>query len=335
MADDLTTLVGLLERWRDAGTVERVRVGVDAARLVRGLPAERKRALALEVASRVAPQLVPQIEAETGDLTPEQVGAVVDLLRRADRDQLDSLVTALRTGDVDPALALVDEALDAVGVEDTLPPPPRDADGDGVPDELEDEAAEGIAEVEADARRRMEELPDEQELREQVEEQAEAAGNRWRDTSPAPATMAPIDFDHDVTFDLDALEMPDTTVEQMAPLEERLDQLPGRAAATRQVPEPASPTPVAHLRPPPVTEALARVTATPDGYRRRRAALAALREGVLDAAEVVEVVRGMDRQTDRWWVAGAAIDAGVLGSDHVADLPVSQPARTRLAARLG
>lgn len=367
---DVEALVDLLERWRAAGPVERVRVALDARRHIGALSPAQKRALAVEVASRVAPQLVPQIEDEDGDLSPEQVQALVDLLRRADDEDLGDLVGALRRGDVSPALALVDDALDVV-VPPPLPDEPleeplelpleRQLDGpgagaaagaagvaalaatddDGLPARVTEEtqvastrtapasddvdgleaADEALDEAQDRAEALEDALADEASLREQVEAAARSS-DRWRESSPA--STAPAYELPDTFFDLDADELPDTSVEVVATVLERAESDARTSAALR-----------AGARPGPVAAAPDLVRDVPDGYRRRRVALAALRDGRLDDAEaVLAVVRALGRETDRAWVAGAALDAGVLGVDDLTQVRISTAARARLARRV-
>lgn len=381
---DVEALVDLLERWRAAGPVERVRVALDARRHIGALSPAQKRALAVEVASRVAPQLVPQIEDEDGDLSPEQVQALVDLLRRADDEDLGDLVGALRRGDVSPALALVDDALDVV-VPPPLPDEPleeplelpleRQLDGpgagaaagaagvaagatgaaagaasvaalaatddDGLPARVTEEtqvastrtapasddvdgletADEALDEAQDRAEALEDALADEASLREQVEAAARSS-DRWRESSPA--STAPAYELPDTFFDLDADELPDTSVEVVATVLERAESDARTSAALR-----------AGARPGPVAATPDLVRDVPDGYRRRRVALAALRDGRLDDAEaVLAVVRALGRETDRAWVAGAALDAGVLGVDDLTQVRISTAARARLARRV-
>jgi hypothetical protein len=365
---DVDAVIELLERWRDATGVGRLRIGLDATRVIAQLPAERKRELAIEVADRVAPQLVPAIRAESGDLSAEQVGALVDLLRRADRDQLDDLVTALREGDVGEAAELVGDAVEAVAPTDTdtdellediatgdttapdtapdgtpaagaaaVPPPPAGPDavvgGDGpVEDEGEDEGDGGLevatsaAAAAAMADRDDVEVTDdgaleldEEAVRQQLQEQARARAAQYRDSSrdvpSTPAYRAPtMDFISDAD---DELELPDPHVESVAPLRERM----ARATGSRQ------------LAAGPVTAIVASLTATADGYRRRRDALQAIRDDRLTSEDVAPVVASFERATDRAWVAGAAIDAGLVDIDDLPALDLSASAVARLRRR--
>lgn len=355
---DVDAVIDLLEQWRDATGMGRLRIGVDATRVIAQLPPQRKRALAIEVAERVAPQLVPAIASESGDLSAEQVGALVDLLRRAEPEQLDDLVAALREGDVGEAAGLVGEAVavvspsdpgtdallediatpdEAVGdVDDVdvdvdsevVPPPPvvtddpdQEQDGDDLEVTTSAAAAAAIAdrddvEVTDDGALEL----DEEAVRQQLEADARARAHEYRDSSAEraiPAYRAPtMDFISDVDGEL---ELPDPTVDPVAPLHERM----GRRSGSPR------------LAAPPVTQVVATLTTTPDGYRRRRAALRAIEDGRLEADDVAPVVRSFERDTDRAWVAGAALDAGLVGAGALDELalPATAVARLRRRAR--
>lgn len=347
---DIDELVSLLERWRDSSGVGRLGVAVDATRAIRALSPTAKRELAAEVAERVAPQLVPQIRAEEGDLTAEQLSAVVDLLRRADREQLDDLVTALRSGDVDASLQLVDDAIDAVApvvpdaATDALEA--RIADADAQVDAVLDDAVAALRDGDGPPPPPGEVEIDEEAVRAAAEAAAAERAARWADTSRIESS-APIEL-RTARFDIafDDVELPDPTVEEVAPLEERLDQLPGAAATddwsggsdSSRHRSAASLSrdqrrPVGTLAAAPTPAVVAAITATPDGYRRRRAAMAALRDGRLEPDHVAPVVASLARDTDRSWVAGAALDAGLIRSTHLEELPLTATARRRLARR--
>lgn len=95
-------------------------------RLLRGLAPDDKRELAARVAERAAPALVPRIRAQTGmDLTAQQLEAVLDLVRRLDRDDLGAIVEDVRRGEVlDVAERVADAAAAATGApEDGLDDP--------------------------------------------------------------------------------------------------------------------------------------------------------------------------------------------------------------------
>lgn len=343
---DVDAVIELLERWRDATGMGRMRIGIDATRTIADLPAERKRALAIEVAERVAPQLVPAIESESGDLTTQQVGAVVDLLRRADREQLDELVTALRSGEVMEAIDLVDDAvsvvappdeetdelLEDIATEDEVPTPPTDEVEGETPaprptDRRPEEAGVSAAAVAASAVGDDDEIAvaedgslelDEEAVRERMRVEAAERAERYRDTSrdvpDQPAYQAP-----KVDFTTEDLDLPDPTVESVAPLHERMDRRSGEASR--------------RLAASPVTQVVASVTATADGYRRRRAALEAIRDGRLDPEDVTPIVRSFDRATDRSWVAGAALDVGLVGASSLDEFDLSSAAVARLRRR--
>lgn len=353
---DVDAVIELLEQWRDASGMGRMRIGIDATRTIAALPVQRKRALAIEVAERVAPQLVPAIEAESGDLTTQQVGAVVDLLRRADEQQLDDLVSALRSGEMGEALDLVDEAvavvappdpttdelLEDIATEDAAaaaPPPDNGQDARDAPapravtppspagaregaasaavaaaaaavgdDDEIDVAADGSLALDEDA------------VRERLQAEAAQRAERYRDSSrdvpTTPSYRAP-----EVDFRTEDLELPDPDVDTVAPLHERMARRPDRDGPGR-------------LAAAPVTQVVASITATPDGYRRRRAALEAIRQGRLEAEDVAPVVRSFGRGTDRSWVAGAALDAGLASTSTLDEFDLSAAAVARLRRRV-
>lgn len=78
-----TRVLNLLLQARSGNTFDRARSVSSALQEFRDLSGDQKRSLALLVARRAAPELVPRIEAETGiDLTPEQTRTVIDLVAR-------------------------------------------------------------------------------------------------------------------------------------------------------------------------------------------------------------------------------------------------------------
>jgi hypothetical protein len=355
---DITQVVTLLEEWRDATGLGRVKVGLDAARTIGGLNPARKRELAVEVASRIAPQLVPAITAEKGDLSADQVGAIVDLLRHADREQLDDLVTALRTGDFDGAVGLVDEAVTLVAPAAAISDAPHD------PDELhaEHSATEAdapplpdTADSRSAGRRAARETNDEAE-RAAAEARAVANAERWRDSSAdriaTSAYVLPT-----MSFSLRDDELPDPTVEEVAPLADRMSELPG-VAASEQARARVQPSPqdgayaaaglptdgdtardtTAH--PHTTTMAVAgdvpaEVADAPDGYRRRRAVMAALRDTAITTSQLGALIATLSRPMDRAWVASGAIELGMLRSvDELDSMQLGAAATARLARRI-
>lgn len=80
--------------------LERARHGMTALNLFAQLSVDDKRELAVLVAQRVAPNLVPRIEAETGmEMTADQSQAVLDMVRRLDGDDLAEIQAALGSPD--------------------------------------------------------------------------------------------------------------------------------------------------------------------------------------------------------------------------------------------
>lgn len=103
--------------------VERARAGMSALTLFGQLPPDDKRDLAVLVAQRVAPDLVPRIQAETGmDLTVEQSRAVLDMVGRLDGEDVAELQASLGSPDARRAAlgSVATAAATATGVDDVV-----------------------------------------------------------------------------------------------------------------------------------------------------------------------------------------------------------------------
>lgn len=113
-------------RLRSGTRFERARAGATALSTFLQLSADDKRDLAVAVAQRVAPELVPRIQAETGvDLTAEQSRAVLDMIARLDGDDLGELSRAMASPAARRATldAVGDAAAVATGLDDVVAPP--------------------------------------------------------------------------------------------------------------------------------------------------------------------------------------------------------------------
>lgn len=89
---DVTDLLDSVTQLRTGSGLGRARASVTALQTLMRMSPDDKRAVALLVAERAAPNLVERIEAGTGqDLTKAQVETVLDLLRRLDGDDLAEL----------------------------------------------------------------------------------------------------------------------------------------------------------------------------------------------------------------------------------------------------
>lgn len=112
-------------RLRSGTRFERARAGATALSTFLQLSPDDKRELAVLVAQRVAPELVPRIQAETGiDLTQEQSRAVLDMIARLDGDDLDELTSSLATaeGRRSTVDAVAASAAAATGLDDVVAP---------------------------------------------------------------------------------------------------------------------------------------------------------------------------------------------------------------------
>lgn len=103
---------------------ERARASATTLSTFLQLSADDKRNLAVLVAQRVAPELVPRIQAESGiDLTADQSRAVLDMISRLDGDDLDELSASVSTPEARRATlgAVTATAATATGLDDVVP----------------------------------------------------------------------------------------------------------------------------------------------------------------------------------------------------------------------
>lgn len=125
MADPLEVLTQA-GRLRSGTRFERARAGATALSTFLQLSPQDKRDLAVLVAQRVAPELVPRIQSETGvDLTQEQSRAVLDMIARLDGDDLQELTSSLATADARTATlgVVTASAARATGLDDVVAEP--------------------------------------------------------------------------------------------------------------------------------------------------------------------------------------------------------------------
>lgn len=127
-------VVGQAMQMVSGSKLEQARAGISALNLFSQLSADDKRQLAVLVAQRVAPNLVPRIEAETGmEMTAEQSRAVLDMVRRLDGDDLAEIQSSLGSPDARRATigTVGAAAAAATGVDDVVarptPQPRREA----------------------------------------------------------------------------------------------------------------------------------------------------------------------------------------------------------------
>lgn len=212
--------------------LERGRAGVRAFGLFSQLSAADKRDLAVLVAQRVAPELVPRIQAEGGvDLTEEQSRAVLDMVRRLDGSDLLELQQAVATSDArrDAASSVGAAAAAATGLDDVVGEQPRPAatpDPGRTPPVL-DEAAEREA-IRLEALQRQcddlrEQLADEEAAHREAANEREHAERELEDVRRQLADQAE-------RADREARAAEDARAETRA-VEQRLRHVRDRAAA--------------------------------------------------------------------------------------------------------
>lgn len=219
---------------------ERARAGASALSAFVQLTPEDKRDLAVLVAQRVAPELVPRIEAETGmDLTQEQSRAVVDMIGRLDGDDIEEVTSALRSPDARrAALGTVGAAAaSATGLEDVVADERAggagNADGShdapvDAGDQQDETAPEPVSQVAAAAAEAVAEHGDDAESAMVATLQSRVADLEGR-LAAAEAEVRTVTADRDkARADVDAAE------ELITELETKLRDAESEAATTRR-----------------------------------------------------------------------------------------------------
>lgn len=355
-------VIDLFADVREGSSFERARAAANAFRAFGSLGASEKRDLAVLVAERAAPQLVPKIQAETGlDLTREQVQAVIDMAGRMDADDIEELrhvatdqqarEQTLRTVGASAASA----AAGASGLDDVIATPAEDEHAPAVAADDTTDAPDVPASPESDRpgldvdASELEDLGVESALLE-----LDPAPEPSTPVAPAPAprefasvfadlpslpaleqrveggTTTPARVG--VTLaDVDAApETMDLTTRVRAtqhPLVELLREQTTGAGCVRAV--------RAHVDDLADMDAVGRtavVDAVPDGWARRRALQAMLDAHVVPAHDVADLLRRVTSPVARAWLCASAIEADMLRADQLDDL-LPPRAATRLRGR--
>lgn len=333
---------------REGSAFSRARSAAEVFRAFASLTTDQKRDLAVLVAERAAPHLVPRIESETGlELSREQVQAVIDMAGRLDDEDLDELAHTVRDREArgEALRTVATSAAAASGLDDVVTPEPAD---EPEPADVTDPAS-----------------PDEPEAPPPPPE-------------PAPVAEPAVEVDVDAeVIELDHAPEPTVEVEPAPEPREFVSIFDTLDTPSWDTPEPlaaSDPHPVPAASPPPVdlttrvrasrqplverlrsaandAERLrvlrprlgeladlgpvgraAVVDAIPDGWARRRAVDTMVVEGVLTADELPDVVRRIGSPMARAWVCATAIEAGLLAIADIDDL-VDPRAGDRLRRR--
>ena len=311
-------LLELFARFRGSSGIDRARAAGDALRAFASLSADDKRKVAVLVAEKAAPELVPRIREQTGvELSREQIQVVLEMVRNLDEEDVEDLrrvvadpaarEAALRS----TAQATASAAVTAAGLDDDLPPPPPHLLDDEGPDGGTREAADELEAADAalaDAERRRREI-DEQAERELAEAQRELESLRAAEDAPeaAAAAVAPASTSAATSWDGS---------------EEAAARQPGARAepvTAEEIGEPAAPyEPVFELRDLPAREARAVAAAT--------------------GSDLTERVRGAGSSGARLRVLTSSLDEVLaLDSGQIAELVRAIPdgwARRRAVERL-
>ncbi len=348
---------------QDGSRVERAGAGLGALDAFVRLPPADKRALAVLIAQRAAPDLVPRIQAETGmDLTAEQSRAVLDMVRRLDADDLAELQAAVSSPEArrEAMGAVGAAAATATGLDDVVATGTRDPAAGESDERLRarvrvlDERVDELTEELAEARQSLA----------QAENEARTARGEVQDAaSRAEAAERAAQDHHDVAER--ARRDARRVAEQLREVEERLrrreartvagtvgssrvgatvaadDGDPGDAAAlVARLREASSSSALrilshdaatmAALSPPQRRQV---VLAVPDGWARRRAVQRLVEAGSVTPQEAPALLATLSSAGNQVFAARSLMDAGVA---DLADLaPVLDPgARGRLERAL-
>lgn len=155
---DVTTLLDAVSEVRSGSGLSRARASMTALQTLMRMSPEDKRAVAVLVAERAAPQLVDRIESGTGqDLNKEQVETVLKMFQQLDVDDLSELRTTVTDAErrgaalTDITRSAAATAATAAGPEELAPTasPPEDADDEASPEPLDDAPTEDLEAYEA------------------------------------------------------------------------------------------------------------------------------------------------------------------------------------------
>lgn len=328
-------VIELFAGLREGSSFARAKSAAEVFRAFASLSPQQKRDLAVVVAERAAPHLVPRIEQETGlDLTREQVQAVLDMAGRMDADDLDELAHTVRDREArgEALRSAATAAAAASGLDDVVDAPEEAEEAD-VPEppvdeaELEDLGVElEPAELDRQPEPTVEVAPaPEPKAFVSIFDALPDAPGQWEPEQRLATRSRPTTPSH-------AADTADLTTRVRAarqPLVERLRAAGSNARRLRLLR--ASLDDVLTMD---RSGRIAVVDAVPDGWARRRALETLLEAQVLPAAEVPALIRRIDSPVSRAWVCASAIEADMLRLDDVDGL-VDERATDRLRRRYG
>jgi hypothetical protein len=303
---DAGEILRLVAGLRHGGPVSRGRTLAELGRAVASLTPRDKRELALLVAQRTAPDLVPRIQADTSsDFTAQQVQAVVDLLGRLTVDDVETLQVTVADPDArrraldDLGAASLSAALATVAPRGEPEPQPQ---------------PEPVPEPVAEPRPEPEREPDPEPAAEPEPEPP---------AKPAPPPPVTSLFDELPNFDLPDTLAPRPAVAAVPPLVEAVRVAPTNVARLRLL------AAVDHVAPVDLDQL---IRAVPDGWARRRAVQLLLDRGLVPEEAVIAIVGLLGRSSARTWIAASAVEAGVLDPSRLGDV-VDARAAARLRRR--
>lgn len=297
------------------------------ARLLSELTWDERRALAVQVADKVAPHLVPVIESETGlDLTDQQIPAVLQMARQLDADQVEELKAAILDDDRRSELAasVADEVARDLGLA-----PPELTEEEGLPLVPPPPAPVTADEQPVVAFPDPEPAP----VLDEHEPELAAAPDDVAETSvPEPEPVEAVEA-HDVVVTPVPVR-PEPPAPPSSSDDTRVLERARRAGSTldrRRILDGAD---AGDLRALGASRRRELARAFPDGWQRRRAIHRLLEVEAVEPDEAVALARTVVDTASRTWVVGSMSAAGLLDPAEVTRL-LEPRAAARVNARRG
>lgn len=288
-------VIGLLGELRSAeGRIEKARVLGRGLLTLRDLSPTERRDVALAVAERAAPQLVPELASRTGlDLDGATVAEILDLARDLDEDELEGIIARLR--DPERRWELLETTVEHE-------PEPSAETG-----RVEPAPPERVADPEIDAATPLV-VGTDPVTRPEPQTVVEPEPVPEPDPVPEPAIIARAPTRPDVIEQVRAARTP---LGQLRAVDEAGERIYDLGADGR----------------------LELVRALPDGWVRRRGVERLLALDVVAAGDCEPILRSFGRPSDRRWVAASMLTAGLLEPAALHGLLEDRDVR-RLVARV-
>lgn len=195
---DIAELLQAVNEVRSGSTFERAKASVTALRTLMNMSAEDKRAVAVLVAERAAPQLVERIESGTGqELSKAQVETVLQMFQKLDGDDLRELqatvLDAERRGTAlrDVTRSAAGAAAIATGLEELIAEP--DPDGESRSHDIADAAVAAETATSAVGAHDFDDLEDHEAAHHGADKPPDASSDAAQDAAVVAAAKASAD----------------------------------------------------------------------------------------------------------------------------------------------